>query len=276
VPVRIEPIPCSGEQLTIAIAVQGENDVKVISALPEEVIGTVFGSQGENLLGLARTATHSLYSHLRTGASLDDWISPLVGVFLGDIEDGEGDDLRQIAEQALRASACLSAMTEAFQNKPAREERNTLLARVTRAMKKIDQDLAGFFKQDVDVIIRGTRLSIPCDYFSSRLAINMGAMAPGARLGQQFEAFNARLCRLDQLKAHEALVEYGQAPKIILAVPSQEDLELHANNAHRRAFYDKHLLAQDLAESRKLELIMVNSPEQGAQRIRQEERGRAA
>lgn len=275
-PVRIEPIPCSGELLTIAIAVQGENDVKVVSALPEDVIDAVFGVQGASLLGLARSTTDNLYQHLRSGAALGDWRSPLDGVFLGGIEEGEGDDLRQIAEQALRASACLSAMTEAFQNKNPREERNTLLTRVARAMKKIDRDLVDFFKKDVDVVIRNTPISIACDYFSSRLAINMSALAPGARLGQQFEAFNARLCRLDQLKAHEALVKDGQVPKIILAVPSQEDLELNASTAHRRAFHDKHLLAQDLADSRKLELILVNSPEQGAQRIQQDERSAAA
>lgn len=271
-PVRIEPMPCSGELVTIAVAIQGEDDVKVVSALPEDVATAVFGSQGGNLLGIARSTTDSLYRHLRGGADLSSWKSPLSGVYIGDIEYGEGCDLKEIAEQALRASACLSAMTEAFRSKPAKPERNSLLTKMYRVMKTLDKDLADHFSAEVPVLIRNTELRIRCDYFSSRLAINMGSMAPGRTLNQQFDAFNARLCRLDQLKANEALAVDGQEARIILATPSDEQLDMMARHSNVSTFRDRLLMAQDLAEKRDLKLMTVLTPELGARFIKSVER----
>ncbi len=269
---RIEPIPCSGELVTIAIAIQADDGVKVVSALPTDVAQAVFGNQGDNLLGIARTTTDSLYRHLREGGELNAWRSPLDGVFLGAVEHGEGNDLQEIAEQALRASACLSAMTEAFQSKQAKPERNSLLTKMHRVMKSIDKSLAEHFSAEVPVLIRNTELKIRCDYFSSRLAINMGSMAPGRNLNQQFDAFNTRLCRLDQLKANEALAINGQEARIILAIPSEEQLDTMGNHGNVCTFRDRLLMAQDLAEMRNLELMTVLTPEAGANFIRGIER----
>lgn len=268
---RIEPIALSGECITVAVAIQTEDKPRVISALSEEVTTAVFGEHGASLLGIARMASDSIYQHLLTGRDFDTWIPPLGGISLGDVEEGQGESIDEIAKQALRASACFSAMTEGFQAKATRE-RNSLLTKMQSIMKRMDLQLADNFGVDVPVTIRGATMKIRCDYFSSRLAINLCSLAPGRNLNAQFEAFNTRLCRLDQLKANEALDINHQEPRIIMAIPSEEALELSAHQGNVHTFRDRLLMAQDIASRHRFDLTTVLSAEVGTKLIIKRER----
>lgn len=253
--------------MTIAIGIQSASESKVVLALPEAVAGAVFGKQGESLLGIARTACAALLNHLRAGGRLAEWVPPIHGVFLGTVEAGQGNDLNEIAAQALRASACLSAMSGEFQAAQSQPERNSLLTKMRRVMKKTDPLLESNFSADVPVKIRGAEMTIRCDYFSSRLAINLCSLAPGRNLNQQFDAFNTRLCRLDQLKANEALLEYNQETSIILAIPGEDALEQLPQQQAVHTFRDRLLMAQDLAEKRAINITTVLTPESGTEII---------
>lgn len=270
-PVRVEPIALSGERITVAVAIQTEDKPRIISALSDEVTTAVFGDHGTSLLGIARMASDSIYQHLLSGRDFDTWIPPLGGVSLGDVEEGQGDSIEEIAKQALRASACFSAMTEGFQAKAARE-RNSLLTKMQNIMKRMDLRLSDNFGIDVPVTIRGATMKIRCDYFSSKLAINLCSLAPGRNLNAQFEAFNTRLCRLDQLKANEALAINDQEPRIIMAIPSDEVLELSAHQGNVHTYRDRLLMAQDIASRHRFDLTTVLSPEVGTKLIIQRER----
>ena len=259
----------SGELLTVAVAILGEPGTKprVISALSEDVMVAVFGTHGLSLMGAARTASASLLEHLQKAGDFSSWLSPVSGVTLGDIEEGQGDTIDEIAKQALRASASLSAMTEAFRAQPKKPEQNRLVTSMRKAMLVLAPELSDRFHVPVPVTIRSTQTSVYCDYFSSSLAINMCSMGPGRNLQQQFEAFFSRVCRLDQLRGNDALIEHNQKPHILLAVPDEEAIDRSSDKSNIRHLPEKLVQAQDLTEKHRFTFSIVPSPEQGARYI---------
>lgn len=259
----------SGELLTVAVAIVGDPGTKprIISALSEEVMTTVFGAHGLSLMGIARTASSSLFDHLLQTGDFASWIPPVSGVTLGDIEEGQGDNLEEIAKQALRACASLSAMTEAFRANAKKAEQNRLVTSMKKAMTVLAPEFSDRFHVPVPVTIRSTQASVYCDYFSSSLAINMCSMGPGRNLQQQFEAFFSRVCRLDQLRGNDAFIEYGQKPHILLAVPSAEAIDKSSDRSNLRFLQEKLVMAQDLTEKHKFTFSTVPTPEQGARYI---------
>lgn len=268
-PVRVEPIAMSGELLTVAIAIIGEPGTRphVVSALSEDVMTAVFGTHGMSLLGIARTASSSLFNHLSTTNDFASWVPPVSGVTLGAVEEGQGESFEEIAKQALRSCASLSTMTEAFRSQEKKGEKNRFVSGVKRAMQILDPGLADRFHVPVPVTIRKSDMSIFCDYYSSRLAINMCSMGPGRNLPQQFEAFYSRLCRLDQLRGNEALIEHGQAPHILLAVPDEATIAASSDKSNIHLLDDRILQIQDLTEKRRFGLSVVPNAEQGARFI---------
>lgn len=259
----------SGELITVAVAILGEPGTKprIISALSEDVMTTVFGAHGMSLMGIARTASSSLFDHLMQTGDFSSWRPPVSGVTLGPVEEGQGDSLEEIARQALRACASLSAMTEAFRSHAKKSEQNRLVTSMKRAMSVLAPELSDRFHVSVPVTIRSTQASVYCDYFSSSLAINMCSMGPGRNLQQQFEAFFSRVCRLDQLRGNDALIEHGQQPHILLAVPSEEAIDRSADKSNLRFLPEKLLMAQDLTEKHKFIFSTVPTAEQGARHI---------
>lgn len=259
----------SGELLTVAVAIVGEPGTKprIISALSEDVMTAVFGTHGLSLMGIARTASSSLFDHLQKTGSFAFWVPPITGVSLGEIEEGQGDTIEEIANQALRACASLSSMTEAFRSQAKKSEQNRLVTSVRKAMLAMAPDFSDRFHVPVPVTIRATQASVYCDYFSSRLAINMCSMGPGRNLQQQFEAFFSRVCRLDQLRGNDALIEHNQKPHILVAVPSEEAIEKSADKSNIRYLPEKLLMAQDLTEKHRFTFSTVPTAEQGARYI---------
>lgn len=259
----------SGELLTVAIAIIGEPGTKphIVSALSEEVMTSVFGAHGLSLMGVARTASADLLAHLSDTNDFKSWVPPMSGISLGDIEEGQGESVEDIAKQALRACASLSVMTEAFRQQEKKSEQNRLVTSMKKAMQALDPELAGRFHVPVPVTIRNSKMSIYCDYYSSKLAINMCNMGPGRNLHQQFEAFYSRLCRLDQLRGNEALIKHNQAPHILLAVPDEAAIEASIDKSNIHHLHDRILMVQDLTEKRNFKLSTVPSAEQGARLI---------
>ncbi len=259
----------SGELLTVAIAIIGDPGTRphIVSALSEDVMTTVFGKHGMSLMGIAATASASLFEHLSKTNEFSSWIPPVSGVTLGPVEEGQGSSFEEIAKQALRSCASLSTMTEAFRAQEKKGEKNRLVLGVKKAMQILDPSLADRFHVPVPVTIRRSDMSIFCDYFSSRLAINMCSMGPGRNLPQQFEAFYSRLCRLDQLRGNQALIEHGQAPHIMLAVPDQAAIANSADKSNIHLLDDRILQIQDLTEKHRFSLSIVPNAEQGARLI---------
>ncbi|MFZ5959820.1 hypothetical protein ACOXVJ_20155 [Pseudomonas knackmussii] len=273
-PIRVEPIAMSGEAITVAVAIIGEPGTRphIISALSEDVVTSVFGPHAPSLIGIARTASDSLFQHLEKTNDFKSWIPPISGVSLGDIEEGQGNSIEEIARQALRASACLSAMTEEFRSQEKKSEKNRLVSSVKRAMKILEPAFADRFHVPVPVVIRQTKMSIYCDYYSSKLAINMCSMGPGRNLPAQFDSFYSRLCKLDQLRGNEALIQHNQAPYILIEVPDEATIEASPDKSNIHNLEQKILMAQDLTEKRKFNLTIISSPNKGAQRIVELER----
>lgn len=273
VPVRIEPIPGSGELLTVAVALQMEGQQRVISAIPPEVAHAVFGEQGTSMLGIIGTVSNHLKNFLLHGGNLEDWKSPLSGVKAGELEVGQGNTMEEIIEQALRSTACLSAMTLAFQSRQEAgdEPKNILLTKVRNSLRAIAPQLDQFMNKDVPITIRNKPVKVHCDYYSQNLAINFAALAPGSRLGQQFEALTARICRLQQLKSHEGLLKETQATEVIVKVPTEAMLADNHRPKHVQDFRDRFLMAQDLAEDRGVAVVEAHTPDDCAKIIKSEE-----
>ena len=113
-PLYFEPIPGSGERLTIAIAVVGQTGFEVVAASRLSALGCLFPNDVDRLEFFVRAAIEAVTADvkLRGMEALTSPNSPMGGVYLGKPQESLGDSLKSIAESWLRKSSSLASHGE--------------------------------------------------------------------------------------------------------------------------------------------------------------------
>lgn len=268
----MEPIVQSGERLTIGIVARAGHQVAGCLTINDRALQCLYGDSADGMRTMMNLALARAIAHVERDFA-GEFVAGMHGVTLGKRRYGAGDDIQHILNQATSLCSSLSALHgEEERGSSTGWERNALWRKVQRAMDTVDPQLCRFFDKEVGIVVRDTQVSVKCDYFSSQLAINMCGLTPGPTVGQLYERASARISRLDQLNKHEALIEDHQRPEMILLTPTDQVLAGRYSKAHRRNYSDRLLLLQDQADAHDLPLIIVHSPEEGANAIRMEER----
>lgn len=266
-PVYLEPIVQSGERLTIGVVGRANNEVEGRLTVTDQALRCLYGEAAPGIRNLIELALKRALKYAERDFD-PEFRSGIHGVVLGHARSGFGDNLIDVIEQGIALTSSLSTV-HPEENRS--HDRTSYWVRIQKAMQRVDSELVPHFGHQIDIRVRGSSIQLPCDYFSSRLAINICSLSADARLNQNFDTAMSKAFRLEQLKDHDALIGHSQDPSIMLVVPNDSVMQGWKDKA-RKNFSERMLLIQDVAERKHLSLVTVHSPFEGAKLIRQLER----
>lgn len=133
--VQAEPIAFSGERITIAVAVVGDNgDNQVVRTVEPEPLECAFGRFGKQFLSLADDIVAELKTYLLIGGELSEWQSRFSGIYAGEVVPTRNDSMQQVITSALRHTSLFSAKGN---NRQKRQSGEYQLRQFQRCIKEI-------------------------------------------------------------------------------------------------------------------------------------------
>lgn len=267
-PVYLEPIVESGERLTIGIVAHAGGEVSGCLTITEKALQCLYGESSGGMKAMMDLALKKAMTYAKLGF-LKGFQTGIHGVVLGEARAGFGYDLDDILSQG--ASLCSSLSTIHAEDIKSGHDRSAYWLRVQKAMVRVDKTLVPHFNVPVGITVRGSNLSLQCDYFSSRIAVNVCSLPPSYRLGQLFDAATSKIFRLEQLKNHDALIEHDQMAAMMLVLPTDSAID-DLKPAAKKNFLERVLLLQDMADKKDFEFLSVHSAFQGAKEIQRLEK----
>lgn len=266
-PVYLEPVVESGERLTIGVVATDGREIASSLAINERALQCLYGESASGMLAMMEMALRKAEHYAKSGFDTS-FSSGIHGVLMGPARDGIGDSLEDIVSQGISLTSSLSMLHE--DEARSLHDRSTYWKRLKKEMERVDANLVPHFGQTVPVSIRGTTLSLSCDYFSSRLAVNVCSLSANYRLGNLFDAATSKVFRLEQLKDHDALIGHDHKATMMLVTPPELAISQLKPGA-RKNFEERILLLQDMAAKRDFDLVAVHTPLEGAKAIRKME-----
>ncbi|MFG1399572.1 hypothetical protein [Roseixanthobacter pseudopolyaromaticivorans] len=269
-PVLFRPIMGSPEQFVIGIAVVGAHGVHLERANQLQRLECIFADTSEMAITLAETALNVLEADLlkRSKSALIDFKPAISSVLLGDLREGQGISLQQIATSWMTAMSSLYKRSDALELSEelaeapkevveAGEGGDRLPALVFEYVKMERPTLGQFFSSEIrhGQQRRRNAHTVIIDFAGSKLVANFGTLA-----SSNFSASVGRIkTRLWELKVdrdrepsalikrdHEMIVQYpfmndpqltqkqvdrfGEALEALEAQADQEEIRLRPMN----------------------------------------------
>lgn len=262
--VYMEPIVQSGERLTIGVVAFDGKDAGGQLAISRKALECLYGESADGLEQMMNMALERALGFARAGFR-GEFASGMHGVTLGRKRVAIGDGLQDVIDQGISLTSSLSTI-HVTDDARGDHDRSMYWMRFKKAMEEVNPALVGHFGRSVDVQVRGAIISLPCDYFSSRIAANICSVSAGYRQSNLFDVASARILRLEQLKEHDGLIEHHQQPTMMLVVPTEQHIDT-LKTASRQSFRERVLLLQDMADKKQFPLVTIHDPMEGAKRL---------
>ncbi|TWD36113.1 hypothetical protein FB440_1115 [Vibrio crassostreae] len=228
-PIYFEPILLSGERITIAIVIIGENgEFKVFQTLREDVLESLYGLKSKNLKTLIEHCEMSIKIHLSKTSTLDAWIPPFKGIYQGTTKLAADDSIFKVAQQAIQRSSSLSSLSMAAVQDYEDDSQQDLKTSqrwqesVIRSVLDIQPKFEPYFK--VKVEIDQSKIKTQFGFLSDRSAINFGVLS-GLSHSSSLNTIKARILDLEQLMNSNNLL-LPQDYSVIIKTPAKDDISI--------------------------------------------------
>lgn len=263
--IQVEPIPHSGERITIGTVVKGEDQALMAAKLVlvhnlKKIYGKEFGTRIGDALELCVNAAEKFYSLNPLSSS---WSPPLEGFYLGK----ENSTLAKDFEEGWLVSAMhSSSFSVAFDaekaknaNKPDVTAPEDWRKRIIEAVKMSRHDFNHCFQRKVS--IQGSGVPFRFDFYSENYAAHFDAISENGSLQHTLVRAQSKLWQLDRLRDGDALFRPAMC-ELLLETPesktgsdevddfvgelkyeaSKRELGLYASNSSAEAA--RHLIEQ--------------------------------
>lgn len=246
-PIYFEPMRGSGEWLTVAGIVKGNNESLVERLISPEVAEALYGKQARNFIALIDMALHKISQQL-TDTDLSNIYFPMDGIKLGKICNTYADNARHALTQVatLHASLCklsaLSALDEDDNNAlpSADNTLNAWIAKIKNETLITHPQLANCFNVTI-AIARGDKTKF--NFVHDGTVINFGLITPLHLL----EKVNNAKIKLWNL---EHLPEENSIRKLILGIPNNDSPDMADNRVQIKVSNCIESLQEQAAKSR--------------------------
>lgn len=270
-PIYLEPIVESGERLTIGVVAGAYGEVAGSLTITDKALQCLYGESSPGMKAMMDLALRKALVYARKGF-IKGFSSGIHGIVMGDAREGIGYDLEDVIAQGIGLCSSLSLIHA--DDVKAGHDRSSYWKRVQKAMERVDKNLVPHFNVPVDVTIRGSQLSLQCDYFSSRIAVNVCSFSANYRLGQLFDTASSKVFRLEQLKDHDALIRHDHKAAMMLVVPQDSAIDM-LKPATLRTYKERLLMLEDMADKKDFDFVVVHSAFEGAKQIQKLEKSAA-
>lgn len=105
-PVFIEPIPLSGERITICIVAQGDdNQHKIIQTISHKQLNCLYGKKSPQIQGIIDWTVESIKHHINQDQNISEWQPAIDGIITGETRKARSINLEGIINQGIRTVA---------------------------------------------------------------------------------------------------------------------------------------------------------------------------
>lgn len=254
-PVYLEPLPGSGERLTVAVASRIDTgQFRVIRTLDGKRAHCMYGAHAASVNGLVDLLVDSLKAHLETMRPLQEWVPPFRdGAFLGPISVGHGDTVDEIARAGAMLAASLSVWNNFTDSLPDAErgedDGDEWATQIRERTVVLRHNFANRFMKKIE--LRRGAPATKIGYFGDRLAAQFGRLIPGRGLTNSRNRAKAYVTDLQILRDMDRDI-FIKRPfyELMLWVPPADSPAYSADQreeargafAELEAFGDKHEL----------------------------------
>lgn len=253
----IDPNPGSGERIAMAVAlIDALGVVRCWPTLTPKRFRSVFGSEREGLLDAAHFALSSVERHLSNGGTLEQWQSPLVGIYLDSPRNyyaADVDDLRRVALGAVSAFFNADQPGDASDDHSGSGVKEEPVGYVIRTLKP---SLERFVNRAA--FLGSTPYETRFTFLSPTFAANYVRLAPKS-IRQAMTRAKAGLWDLSLLKDAPNMLFKPEVRELIASVAETELADVETRDALRELIRE--------AELRGVPVIQVRSSREAAERI---------
>ena len=250
--VYFEPIPGSGEKITILIILRSDDQFSIFDALHSTVIDNLYGDKALSFSGLVKLVKSNIAkNHGDCG---------IEGVTLGAWHKAQSSDMKGVVRQALYKSASLGsvALKSLFENSESDTENEQLDSRWSSRLKNAVTVVRPSYEKYFDLKIPvGTNVKVNCGFHNGRYSAKFNVCTT-----QTITRMKSNLMDLQILDSSKASDFYD----LILYMPDEDDLQVSAKTLARMK-ENVWLLEKEISNKSNIKIFTCHSEEEGAKRI---------
>lgn len=252
-PVVLVPTVGAEERLIVAIAaVHASGETRCLRTFDPKVAKAVFAARSRYVNDVVSLVIQSMARHLAHDATLNHWIPPLEGVYLGEERTGLATDFDQFVKRAGSMSSVFCADAQ----QPARERQRSWSRRVPELVRAQDSRLGGSL--GVKIPLGDHDAPATFTFLNAKLAANLVTFR-SANLARRVEEARAGMWSLSLLPDSPFL--FRPERKELLA---GTDFGIGVEDARVREAVDE---ITDEASRRGVLVTELSSPEEVAEHI---------
>ena len=260
--IQIEPIPNSGERITLGAIVKGDDGSLMVAKLVpatrlKSILGKVFGGRIAEALNICVASAEAYFSKQ---ALTRDWRPPLDGFLVSETRSSVAVDLEDGLLMAARNSCCLAVSLEADREQRSAETKKinpqTWREEIIEQVILLRKDFEIYFEKTINFSLSGVPLTF--GFVSPRYAAHFDAISPSGRQNALVRA-QSKLWQLDQLRDNGQLFQQDKF-ELVLYRPNTE-----GEDADSLGEFVEELSYE--ASRRELEIYTSNSPEEAARHV---------
>jgi len=213
-PLYLEPIPGSGERITIAIVALGEdNAMRIHPVIHHDALTCLYGNKAKNLQGMIELCASSLRGHLENNGNTSNWLPPITTATLGKPRQAYAESMTAMIGQGIRMHASLGVLpSEADEiDTDTTEERRHWDDDIRQAANPLIQPYFGKSVQLTSASTRQARIG----FIHPRYAASFALLTPGASLGTAINTAKAKLWNLKMLHGAPEVHHRGEIELLI-------------------------------------------------------------
>lgn len=264
--IQLEPIIGSGERITVAISVLGQNgEHKAIQAIRPELLECLYGNKSNEMMKMIDLILKSVSVQ---SSNLNDWTPPFEGLILSKAHHTSSKDIYGILRQAIQLSSSLSALSLAAEhNEESVSEMNKKAdlrwsSSIEHVVLGKNSNLRAYF--NVSKQLGNSKIKTRFNFLNEHYASNFAVFNPHTA-SQNTTAIKSKLIDLERLDKRQELFEIGKK-ELILGLPDfKNDVSLSEKAIKNTENYL--IMYEEIAESQNISLFKTYSPNSAADRL---------
>lgn len=266
-PLQMEPIPGSGEALTVAVlarAASGQSQVRQVIA--PALLASLFGTAGKGVQALVGSTVVDLQAQLDAGAPATELALPYGGFAFGPARDGVARDLNEVFDVAVRLSAAFGVSAFGRRDEAADSSKEAFddWADRVRTELLLHEGRLALEDEIFRVPVKLARKQVRFGLLHGSYVANFGVLRPGHLAGDtrslKVKLFDLEALRRDQLHP----IEHADA---LVGCPAREAMASYSRRELDSYFNSLEFLESE-ARARRVEFVRCTSPQEAAQRVR--------
>lgn len=217
--VQVEPIPYSGERITLGVILRGNDDALiVINLVPQSKLKSVFGkSFGSRIYEAYRICARHAESFYTKKSLFDVWAPPLEGFLLGEAEESAASNIEEALSRAAKKCSSLSVSSDLAE---AEKESSFVIDlkgwrnEILNEVRVLREHFTDCF--DRPIPLRGSGIPQRFGFISATYAAHFGSVTGiSAQRQQSLIQAQSKLWQLDQLRDTRQLFQQNRYELIL-------------------------------------------------------------